>query len=686
MRQWPVLATLLVLRVGGAAAGGIQTPSAVQLDTVTVTAAIDNSADTAITASEGLVTVEQLENRPRLRVGELLEVVPGLIVTQHSGDGKANQYFLRGFNLDHGTDFRTEVDGMPVNLPTHAHGQGYSDLNFVIPELVDNIRYQKGVYYAQAGDFSAAGNASMTLADHLPGFTTLEVGDFGYQRLVSADTLHLGGGALLLGGEAQHFDGPWDVAENNRKFNALARWSRSAGNDTYSVTAMGYGSRWTSTDQIPQRAVDEGLIDRYGSLNPSDGGESQRYSLSARWVRTSDTTAWRADAYLVRYRFDLFSDFTYFLNDPVNGDQFQQSDRRSYGGGKLTYEHHGNLFGLHNHQEYGVEFRRDDIGRVGLYHTVDRVRIGTVREDAVDQTSLSAYATDTTYWTPWLRSVAGLRLDQYLFDVRSNNPLNGGQVNSALGSPKLSLIFGPWKRAELFVSSGYGFHSNDARGTTITVDPGTGDPANRVTPLVRAKGSEIGLKMRPANHLQTALTLWTLALDSELVFTGDAGSTEPSRPSHREGVELSAYWTPFTHVIVDADMALSHARFTDHDPVGNDIPEAIEKTVSTGVVYNNNGLGFFGGARLRYFGSRPLIEDNSQRSAASLLVNLRGGYAINPHLKAAVDVFNVFNRQVNDIDYYYTSRLSGEPAEGVNDDHFHPAEPRSVRASLRYQW
>lgn len=677
IRRGISIATLLPIS-GLAIAGGQQGPVTPDTTTIIVT----GSRTEADAASTGTATAEQLENRPRLRTGEILEVVPGLIVTQHSGTGKANQYFLRGFNLDHGTDFATSVVGMPVNMPTHGHGQGYTDLNFVIPELISTIRYEKGPYDARAGDFSAAGSAQINYVNALPqGLADITVGDDEFRRYLVADSTMLAGGDLLGAFEYGHSNGPWDVPEDGRKINAVLRYSRGDSARHFSVTGMAYDADWTSTDQIPRRAVDNGLIGRFGSLDPSDGGKSSRYSLSFEGQRRlNDNSALQANLYAIDYDFNLYSNFTYFLDDPVNGDQFEQVDHRQIYGGALSYDRNDVWFGLSVEQGIGLQLRADHITQVGLFHTVERKRLSTTRDDAVDQIGLGLYYRNAIRWNAWLRSVAGLRADGVHYDVDSNTAANSGSAHDQRVSPKLSLVFGPWAQTEIFLNGGYGFHSNDGRGATISVDPASGDRAQRVDPLVQAKGAEIGTTTHWLPSLSTSATVWVLDLDSELLFVGDAGSTEPSRPSRRDGVEISTYWQPHHGVIIDADFAFSRARFSDDDPAGDRIPGAIERTASVGAVVNDFHQ-FFGGLRLRYFGGRPLIEDNSERSASSTLFNLRGGYAFTPNLRLAIDVFNLFDRKVSDIDYYYTSQLSSESTP-VDDVHFHPAEPRSVRATL----
>lgn len=659
--------------------GGIQT-----LETVEVVGQTDSLIGTADAASQGTVTAKQLENRPLLRPGEILEAVPGVIITQHSGDGKANQYFLRGFNLDHGTDLAVTVAGMPVNLPTNAHGQGYADLNFLIPELVSRMQYKKGPYYADEGDFSAAGAVRIDYAETLKqGIAEIGVGSWGHRRLLAADSVKAGEGSLLYAAEYFHNDGPWQAPEDYRRLNAVLRYSQGSPSNGFNLTAMAYQGKWDSTDQVPQRALDSGLIGRFGTLDPTDGGETHRYSLSGDWRRTGENGITRANAYLIDYRLNLFSNFTYFLDNPVRGDQFEQADNRLVAGAAASHAWLGKLAGRDTEHTVGAQFRQDRI-RVALYSTEARQRWATTRDDRVDQSSASLYYQNATQWTEKFRTLAGLRGDFHHFEVDSSLAANSGKVDDRIFSPKLSFIFGPWAKTEYYLNLGSGFHSNDARGATITVDPKTLAPADKVTPLVRAKGTEIGLRTAIIPNLQSSLALWRLDIDSELLFVGDAGTTEPSRPSRRTGIEWANYWTPMPWLTVDADLAWSRSRFTDPNPAGNHIPGAIEKTASVGVAVEDYGK-WFGGLRLRYFGPRALVEDDSVRSKSSTLVNARVGYRFDKRTKMALDMYNLFDRQVSDIDYYYASQLRGEAAP-VNGIHTHPAEPRSFRLSLTVEY
>jgi outer membrane receptor protein involved in Fe transport len=667
-----------------ALAGGIPTAPN-WLEEVVVTGQLERLGGDPISASVGVVTSEQLDLRPVLRTGELLEVVPGLIVTQHSGDGKANQYFLRGFNLDHGTDLATSVDGVPVNLPTHAHGQGYTDINFVIPELVQSIEYRKGVYYADTGNFSAAGAVNMRYRDRLDApLLLIESGQDSYQRGLLAASPEVGDGTLLFGVDYAQNDGPWLLEENFRKTNALLRYSRASDAGRFAVTAQGYEGDWRSTDQIPQRAVDAGALDRFGFIDPSDGGDSHRYSLAVDWSARVGAGELHGNAYAIDYRLDLFSNFTY-ATDVENGDQFEQFDGRRIYGGAASWRQPLQAAGLNHDVAVGVDVRRDDIATVGLYRTIGRQRIGVTREDAVVQSSYSIWSSLTTDWNEFVRTSLGLRADYFDFDVDSNLAENSGRASDSIVSPRFSLILGPWPDTEFFLNVGKGFHSNDARGTTIRVDPTDGvTPADRVDPLVDAIGADVGMRTAVLPNVQLSLSLWALKLDSELLFVGDAGVTEPSRESERRGVELGAIWNPTSWLIVDADLAWSRSRFTDSDPAGDYIPGAVTSVASVGVAVDHPS-GWFGGVRFRHFGDAPLIEDGSVRSEPTTLVNLEAGYRIGERWKLSAAVFNVFDSEDNDITYFYESQLPGEPSP-VEDIHFHPVEPRTVRFTISTQF
>jgi outer membrane receptor protein involved in Fe transport len=641
-----------------------------------------NAVGTSDAASQGVITRQLIEDRPLLRPAEVLELVPGLIITQHSGAGKANQYFLRGFNLDHGTDFLTRVAGMPVNARTHAHGQGYTDLNFLIPELVARIDYSKGPYFAMYGDFASAGAADIHYLESITGTTgSLTGGNDGYVRALVTGGAAAGGGQIVYGVEALHNDGPWTKPEDFRKLNGVLRYTVRSGESKWGATLMGYRGRWDATDQIPRRAVDDGRLGRFDAVDETDGGRTYRYSLSGDFETKLGDGTLVASAYAIRSRLNLFSNFTYFLDDPDNGDQFEQAEQRTTWGGRASYGVPTRIGGFDMRNTIGAEFQQDRLRPVGLYANVARERLATTREDRVRETSVSAYVENATVWNDWFRTVAGLRADRFTFDVDSDRTENSGSRDDTLVSPKLSAIFGPWRKSEVFLNYGRGFHSNDARGVTTTLDPKTLEPVDPVTPLARTTGYEIGARTEIVPNVQSSLALWRLDIASELLFIGDAGTTEATRPSRRDGIEWSTRWTPKPWLLFDLDVAYTKARFRDDDPVGPFIPGALKTAVSAGATIHELGP-WTASVFVRHFGPRPLVEDNSVRSPSSTIVNGHLAYRINRNFRVTLDVFNLFDRDADDITYFYTSRLPGEPSAGIDDLHFHPAEPRSFRLGI----
>jgi len=428
---------------------------------------------------------------PFSRVGEALEAVPGLIVTQHSGEGKANQYFLRGFNLDHGTDLSIKIDGMPVNMPTHGHGQGYADINFMIPELIQSVNVRKGPYFADVGDFASAGALEIDYISKLPkNIAEMTNGLFGYHRGLAAGSTAVGAGTLLAAIEGVKYNGPWDVPDNVRKINGVMRYSQGTATDGLTLTAMAYSNAWNSTDQVAQRALDQGVIGRFGSLDPTDGGVSSRFSLSGNFAHSSEYGQSKISAYLVRSDLQLYNNFTYLLDNPVNGDQFNQLDRRTLGGFDARHAFDWRFGGFETQTRVGMQTRYDDI-HVGLFKTEQRTPLSTVREDRVQEGNVGIWMDTTTRWTDWLRSTVGIREDIFAGRVLSDTPENSGNAQASMASPKAGIVLGPWYKTEFYGNAGYGLHSNDIRGATITVDPiDKVTPQDRVPLLVRSKGAE----------------------------------------------------------------------------------------------------------------------------------------------------------------------------------------------------
>ncbi|MDB5731391.1 MAG: hypothetical protein JWQ03_1286, partial [Variovorax sp.] len=386
----PIMAA--VLTGSALAQSAVNSGEAGSLAPVTVESSRNSQLGIADSANTGVVTQQQLEARTVYRPGELLEATPGLIVSQHSGEGKANQFYLRGFNLDHGTDLRTTVDGMLVNQRSHSHGQGWTDLNFLIPELTTQLDYSKGPYYAAEGDFSSAGAVSVRYADKLDrGIASIGLGQRGYRRTLLADSPAVGDGHLLYALELLHNDGPFVHPDNYRKVNGVLRYSQGDAANGFNVTAMGYGANWNSTDQIPRRAVDSGMLSRFDAIDPTDGGKSSRYSLSGAWRATTASGSTQVNAYVIRQKLDLYSNFTYFLDDPVHGDQFNQPDRRVTTGLKAAHTWQLKGIGQESETTVGLQLENDNIHN-GLFSTVARRSLSTTRQDHIVEGSLGLYA------------------------------------------------------------------------------------------------------------------------------------------------------------------------------------------------------------------------------------------------------------------------------------------------------
>jgi hypothetical protein len=688
----------------------------------------------AESGTQGTVGATEIQDRPILRSGEILETVPGLIITQHAGGGKANQYFLRGFNLDHGTDFAIFIDDMPLNLPSHAHGEGYSDMNTVIPEFVKRVNFEKGPYYADIGNYGSAGAAHVEFFKMLPeNFVKLEGGTHTYLRAVFGVSQKLGKGNLLYGGEEYYDDGPWKHPDAYNKLNGLLTYSQGDDANGASITARAYHGKWNSSDQMPVSAVS--LVGLYGTLDPTDGGHSQRYSLQGEWHRQGANSATKVMAYVFYYDLNLFSDFTYYLVDYKKGDQFEQQDRRWVAGLDAHHTILNQWFGRKVENTFGLQVRNDWINN-GLYRTENRVRVdktdyyatgaslptcpapasiscpilpSTTERDRFTDTITSFYAENKIQWAEKFRSVAALRGDLEYFDVTSMaysasvNAANSGTASKFLPSPKLNLIFGPWSNTEFYAQGGFSFHSNDGRGTTQMVQPVSPDnpypntPSSKTHALIPTKGGEIGVRTVAVNHLQSTLSLWYLRSASELQQDGDTGGTSASKqPSNRYGVEWANYYTPAEHLVLDFDLADSRAQFTEIDQddaayasVGGQlvqgaggklVPEAVKVVISSGITLHDY-QGFSSSLRLRYFGPRYLTSDGIYQSSQTVLLNGDIGYQLKKKWRVSAEFLNLLNRRDSDIDYAYTSQIT-PTATPAFARVFHPVEPFQVRFAL----
>ncbi len=673
-------------------------------------------------ASQMVISGANLNSRPVTEPAQILEAAPGLAVVQHSGSGKANQYYLRGYNLDHGTDMATFWDDVPINLPTNAHGQGYTDLNFMIPETVSGLEVRKGPYWADVGDFDNAGALNIALRDSVDHpIQSVTVGSFGYDRLLNLGSVKIGGGSLLYAGEFNTYNGPWATPEDVRKFNGLLRYSQGTATDGFSATAVGYANNWNSTDQVALRAITTGQIGLYGEIDPTDGGDTDRFMLSTRFAHSDDTGMWKANAYAVKYTMDLFNNFGWSTNNPVLGDQFHQSDNRIYSGGSVSRTFDGSLFNLPSQTVFGVQTRDDSI-EVGLTNTFQRQFLSNILVDHVNEANVGVYAQNTTRWTDWWRTTIGLREDYFAASVNSTlQQANSGNPSAAMTNPKFTTTFGPFAKTEFFLGAGLGYHSNDARGVTTTEVPGDPSTPQSPTPfLTRTAGGEIGARTKIVPGLDSSVSLFYLHQDSELIFDGDTGTTVAGPPSLRTGIEIANDYQPMPWLRLDADLAFTRARFVAFDTAqeqlyeslagfpqaqignapGNLVPEAPWMVASAGITLGEK-TGWFSALRWRYISDRPLTEDGVFQSPPVNTINGRVGYRFANGWRIQLDALNLLNSTSYNASYAYGALLpsdalfakcfptSGTPTvpaavcqNGFMDYSIHPMEPLAFQLTL----
>jgi outer membrane receptor protein involved in Fe transport len=729
-------ASLLALAAGlGAAAAAraddadLASPKVVT--EVVVTASRNDLLGKAVSASQGTVTREEVELRPIFRIGQLYETVPGLVVTIHSGEGKANQYLLRGFNLDHGTDFASFVDGMPVNRPTNAHGQGYSDQNFLIPQIVGGLDFTKGPYYAALGDFAAVGSTHVRLLDELPNEAALSLGTLRDQGAFLGGTYRIDPESRIWGAvDVSHLDGPWSPPEDFRKLAAAARFSHGEAMDGFSLTAMAYSSAGGLLTDQPQRAVDQGLIGRFGTLDPTDRSKSARYSLSGQYGVTGERWALTANAYAVRSTMTLWNNFTHFLFDDVNGDQEQQDESRSVLGGEVALSRQLNFAGVENVLRVGLQERYDSLF-IDRRHTLKRQVLdycdlalpavppasslpappganavpdqatayaavdGACNADRVKLNDLGLYGEVTTYWTGWLRTVVGLRQESYWASDRSLTTGVSGSGSQTLLQPKGSLVLGPFWKTELYLSAGRGFHSDDVRGVFGTV-PLEGFPgvAGRTPLLAAATGEEIGLRSDIIPKVQVEVALFQEDFNSEQTYDADQGEDSASAPSRRQGIEVSAQYHPLPWLELNTDLAWSKARYrasaqtlADFGLDGPFIANAPKFIGSFGVLVDKLGP-WFGGLQWRKLGAYPISDgDEFPEDKGYSEVNLDLGYKLTPRLKLQLSVYNLLNSHDNSAAYFYQTRMTPTEVAPECDTEascrqVHPLEPRSARFAV----
>jgi len=645
-------------------------PAIQELAEIVIFARAEQQIGTASTASEGAVGGADLSVRPLLRVAELLEAVPGLIAAQHSGSGKANQYFLRGFNLDHGTDFTAIVDGMPWNLRTHGHGQGYLDVNGLIPEVIDRIDYRKGVYRADVGDFSMAGASFMTTIDAFKAsFVALEGGQYGWGRVAAGGTTDLGSGQLSGVAQWKTYDGPWQQPEDLQHGSMWAKYLQDTGAGKLKLTLSGYHATWNPTEQSPEIAIGTPACpDVFCSLDPTAVGETMRWIGTAQLINDG----WQASAYLQYYDWHMVSNPTYDF-------QIDQFDRRWTTGGRFDKTLVKNaMFDV----RAGAELRYDDIGRVGVNNTDQGVFVENISENAVTETSEAVYVEANWHATDALRLMGGLRGDLYQFSVDAINPTSSaGSESDSQVSPKLGAAYIVNDQVELYANWGQGFHSNDARGVTNAVTPQQG--------LVKGDGYEGGFRWEVGNFRFSA-AYWWLNLSSELIFVGDSNAVEPRGGSERDGYELVAFWKPYPWLGIDAVFTGSNARYTELQEgedglTGTHIEGSVENAGELGIAAVKDR--WEGSMRLRYLGEYPLVPSNELRADAEIMLNLRLAWKPG-HFTVYGEVLNLLDDTGKDIVYYYPTHVPGITPVGdqIATRLSRAEEPRTVRVGVKYEF
>lgn len=644
---------------------------------------VNVAADRPVAASsQQFIPDKEYVMQPQGRPAQVLRLIPGLITVEHSGGaGKADQYFLRGFDVDHGTDVAFFTDGMPINFRSHAHGQGYADLNFIIPETIEGLDVYKGAYHVEFGDFDTAGAVNFRTREVVrEGLVQAAGGQFDTQRYLLMLSPTKDKVRTLFAAEGYYTNGPFQNDNRYFRTNLLGKMTMNpTSRSELSLTGTFQKSQWNASGEIPLRAVQDGSLDRFGAIDPSEGGKTLR--STARLNYHYDTTSggrFFANAYGQYYKFDLFTNFTFFLNDPINGDGIQQSDRRVMYGGDLGYRQAGRFMDMDGAVTVGLQSRVDNIhARLGTQ--TKRAPTGTTIDSDILEASYSPFVKLEVQPIPWMRLSGGMRSELFTFDVRNRCPncpeQPAGRTNSGLVLPKANMMLGPWYRTEFFVNYGEGYHSNDARSVVV---PGS-------APLARAKTYEVGVRSKPwgPEGLEFIATIWAIDLKSELVFVGDEGTTEIRGATRRRGVEVAARGQIVGPLYFNGSVTWSEAEFKN----GDAIPLA-PKLTGYGALILQWPEGLTSQLQATYLGVRPLTEDRSINSPSWLEFDLSERYHIpvklsHGRLEAFLFVQNLFNTKWEQAVFAFESRLRNEPA-GVTDIHFVPGNPRFVMGGLAW--
>lgn len=652
-------------------------PASVNLQDVEIT--------TSTTQPFQNISALDIRTRPVTTSQDVLRLVPGLFIAQHAGGGKAEQMFLRGFDLDHGTDINLTVDGLPVNMVSHAHGQGYADLHFVIPEIIGNVEFKKGPYYADAGDFTTAGLVRFKTSDALDNsFLKIEGGQFATARAVGAFDI-LGKNAArrnqhaYIASEVFFSDGYFDSPQAFRRLNLFGKYNALLDDDhRITLSASAFQSSWNASGQIPERALATGRIGRFGAIDDNEGGITSRYNINFEYVKNlGNNRLLKNQLYFSDYAFELYSNFTFFLNEPEKGDEIRQKERRRIFGYNGSFQSETELGGKRLDTEIGIFFRNDAVDGNELSRTVQRQFTQyPITLNDVNQTNTGAYASASWQIASHLTLNAAGRFDLFQFSLENklDSMYDPKQVTAGIFSPKLNLFYDPSNSVRIYVNSGYGFHSNDAR---VVV------PQNAKEILPKALGVDVGAIFKPAPALMFNVAGWYLALDQEFVYVGDEGVVEPGGKTRRLGLDVSARVQALRHLFIDADITYSHARSIDEPEEAQRIPLAPQWTGTGGISWDKSA-GIFGSLRFRYLGDRPANEDNSTIAQGYFLLDAVAGWRKNTW-EFGFSAQNLLNSAWKEAQFDTTSRLQDEPAP-VSEIHFTPGAPFFVKGFVTFRF
>ena len=643
--------------------------STISLDQVVLVSKVD--------ALSRIVDVD-VKTNPVKSSQEILRKVPGLIIGQHAGGGKAEQLFLRGFDVDHGTDVAISVEGLPVNMVSHAHGQGYADLHFVIPETIENVNFGKGPYYMEQGDFNTAGYVDLRLRKRLDkSILSAEVGQFGTRRFMGMfNVMDQGNSNAYLASELYLTDGAFDSPQNFNRVNILGRYRYSLlGNQELLLTASHFSSKWDASGQIPQRAIDQGLIGRYGAIDDTEGGQTSRTNVVLDHTKHLGTgKSLHTMAFVSHYNFELYSNFTFFLDDAVNGDQIKQMEDRVLMGAKMVFnDNTAQLGGLNFKYNTGIGFRYDNVDDNELSHTRNRQEVlERLAYGDVDEVNTYAFA-GATFKSGKFTFEPALRLDYFKFDYvdKLSTLYDSRSEEKVAFSPKFNTIYSPTNNIQLFLKTGIGFHSNDARVVVAN---------NGEDILPAAYGVDLGTIIRPADKLVLNATLWSLFLNQEFVYVGDAAIVEPSGKTRRLGIEVGARYQPLDWMYLYSDANFTQGRSTEEADGEDYIPLAPDFTMAGGIILGNNNEGFSGGINYRYVDDRPANEDNSIVAEGYFVTDTTLNYSWNNWTFGLI-VENLFDTEWNETQFATESRLFNEPTP-VEEIHFTPGIPFYLRGKV----